>query len=47
MEIPARGEIDVEVKTKEILNSINLNFEVLNAIVAPKKFLQIEKNIIL
>ena len=47
LEIPARGEIRVEVKTKEILNSINLNFEVLNAIVAPKKFLQIEKNIIL
>ena len=44
-EIPAKGHIDIEVKTKEILDLIDLNFEVLNAIIAPNKFLEIDKNI--
>ena len=45
LEIPARGELLVTIKTKEILTSIKMSFEVLNVITAPKKNLVIKKNI--
>ena len=45
LEIPARGELLVTIKTKEILSSIDMSFEVLNVITAPNKNLIIKKNI--
>ena len=45
LEIPARGELLVTIKTKEILTSIKMSFEVLNVITSPKKNLVIKKNI--
>lgn len=45
LEIPARSELLVTIKTKEILTSIKMSFEVLNVITAPKKNLVIKKNI--
>ena len=45
LEIPARGELLVTIKTKEILTSIKMSFEVLNVITAPKENLVIKKNI--
>ena len=45
LEIPAKGELLVTIKTKEILSSIEMSFEVLNVITAPNKNLIIKKNI--
>ena len=45
LEIPSRGELLVTIKTKEILSSIEMSFEVLNVITAPNKNLVIKKNI--
>ena len=45
LEIPARGELNVTVKTKDILDSIDMDFEVLNVITAPNKFLRINKSV--
>jgi len=36
IEIPAHSEINLNVKTKELLTSISLEFEILNALVRPK-----------
>ena len=45
LEIPSRGELDVTIKTKDILETINMSFEILNAITSPKQFLKISKTI--
>jgi hypothetical protein len=45
LEIPARGELNITVKTKNILETIDMSFEVLNVITAPKQFLKISKTI--
>ena len=43
LEVPAKGELLVIVKTKEILEEIEMPFEILNIIVAPKQNLKINK----
>ena len=42
-EIPAKGNLDITVKTLEILDEIKMDFEIQNIIIAPKKFLEISK----
>ena len=44
-EIPAKGYLDVTIKTLEILDEINMDFEIQNIIIAPKKFLEISKTL--
>ena len=43
LEVPAKGELLVTVKTREILEKIEMPFEVLNIITAPKQNLKIIK----
>ena len=43
IEIPANGELSVTVKTKKVLDKIEMPFEVLNIITAPKQNLKISK----
>jgi hypothetical protein len=45
LEVPANGELLVTVKTKEILDSIEMPFEILNIIVEPNKNLEIIKTV--
>ena len=45
LEVPAKGEINVTIKTKEILDSIELKFQFLNIVIAPKKNLEIIKSV--
>ena len=44
-EIPEKGYLDVTIKTLEILDEINMDFEIQNIIIAPKKFLEISKTL--
>ena len=45
LEVPAKGELNVTIKTKEILDSIEMKFQFLNIVTAPKKFLEITKSV--
>ena len=45
IEVPANDELLITVKTKEILNSIEMPFEILNIIVEPNKNLKITKTV--
>ena len=45
IEVPANDELLITVKTKEILNSIEMPFEILNIIVEPNKNLKIIKTV--
>jgi hypothetical protein len=45
LEVPAKGELNVTIKTKEILDSIEMKFKFLNIVTAPKKFLEITKSV--
>ena len=45
IEVPANDELLITVKTKEILNSIEMTFEILNIIVEPNKNLKITKTV--
>ena len=45
LEVPANGELLVTVKTKEILDAIEMPFEILNIIVEPNKNLEIIKTV--
>ena len=44
-EVPAKGYLDVTIKTLEILDKIRMDFEIQNIIIAPKKFLEISKTL--